>query len=116
MVITDSFGLPKGAPHRKGAIAWLETISSVDGQDIFNPIKGSIPARLDANRQLYDPYQQKSMDDFKKLTLTPSIVHGSAAPQGFSNALDDLVNTFLYDGNVETARKTLKRIVADYLE
>jgi glucose/mannose transport system substrate-binding protein len=116
MVITDSFGLPKGAPHRKEAIAWLATISSIDGQSIFNLIKGSIPSRIDVNRKYFDPYQQKSMDDFTKLTLTPSIVHGSAAPQGFSSALDDMINNFLYDGDVERARKTLKRIVADYLE
>jgi glucose/mannose transport system substrate-binding protein len=116
MVITDTFGLPKGSPHRKAALAWLATISSVDGQDTFNLVKGSIPARIDVNRKLYDSYQQKSMDDFVKLTLTPSIVHGSAAPQGFSSAFDDLLNTFIYDGNLEKARQNLRRIVVDYLE
>ena len=116
MVITDSFGLPKDAPHYQGAVAWLKTVASVEGQDFFNPIKGSIPSRLDAKRKLYDLYQQKSMDDFVRLTLTPSIVHGSAAPQGFSNALDNILNTFIYDGNVENALQNIKQIVSDYLE
>lgn len=116
MVITDSFGLPKGTPHRQGAMAWLATISSVEGQDTFNLVKGSIPARIDINRGLFDPYQQQSMDDFVKLTLTPSIVHGSAAPQGFSDAMDDLINIFIYDGNVKEANQNLHQIVSDYLE
>lgn len=116
MVITDSFGLPKGSPHRQGAMAWLATISSIAGQDTFNMVKGSIPARIDVNRQLFDPYQQQSMDDFVKLTLTPSIVHGSAAPQGFSDAMDDLINSFIYDGNVKRAKQNLQQIVQDYLE
>ncbi|MGE5583844.1 MAG: ABC transporter substrate-binding protein [Bacillota bacterium] len=116
MVITDSFGLPKNAPHLKGAVAWLKTVASVEGQDIFNPIKGSIPSRLDANRVLYDPYQQKSMDDFNRLILTPSIVHGSAAPQGFSSTMNDIINSFIYDGDIEKALKNINQNVADYLE
>jgi len=56
MVVTDTFGLPKNAPHRENAIKWLKIISSVEGQDTFNPIKGSIPARIDADKSLYDDY------------------------------------------------------------
>jgi glucose/mannose transport system substrate-binding protein len=116
MVITDTFGLPKGTPHRKAAIAWLATVASVEGQNTFNLVKGTIPSRIDANRRLYDSYQQMSMDDFVKLTLTPSIVHGSATPQGFTSAMDDMMNTFIYEGNINKTRRQLKQIVADYLE
>jgi glucose/mannose transport system substrate-binding protein len=52
MVVTDTFGLPKGAPHRENALKWLKIVASVEGQDAFNPIKGSIPARLDADKSL----------------------------------------------------------------
>jgi len=116
MIITDTFGLPKGALHRQGALAWLKTVASVEGQDIFNPIKGSIPSRLDANRALYDPYLRSSMDDFAKLTLTPSIAHGSAAPFGFVGALNDLLNTYLVDGQTEVALKSIRQAAHDYLE
>ncbi|TCL54759.1 carbohydrate ABC transporter substrate-binding protein (CUT1 family) [Hydrogenispora ethanolica] len=116
MVITDTFGLPKGAPHRSGAVAWLKLIASLEGQDTFNPIKGAIPSRLDANRARYDVYLRKSMDDFARLTLTPSIAHGSAASQVFSGALDDLLGSYLADGDTDRAVKNIQLAARLYLK
>ncbi len=46
IVLSDSFGLPKNAPNRDNAISFLKVVGSRgEGQDAFNPIKGSIPAR-----------------------------------------------------------------------
>lgn len=56
MWLSDSFTLPKGAPNRDGAIAWLKVAASKEGQDAFNPLKGSIPARKDADQSLYKDY------------------------------------------------------------
>src|SRR6056297_2834353 len=103
VVITDTFGLPKDAPNPENAKKWLKIIASKEGQDTFNPIKGSIPARLDADKSKYDPYLTDSMEDFANDTLTPSIVHGSAAPKGFVNALDDTINSFIKTGAVDQA-------------
>lgn len=83
MLLSDSFGLPKGAPHRANAIAFLQIIGSKEGQDAFNPIKGSIPARMDGDRAKYDEYLNNTMDDWAKLEGTPSIQHGAAASQAF---------------------------------
>lgn len=116
MIIIDTFGLPKGAPHRRNAIEWLKIVASVEGQDIFNPIKGSIPSRLDADRSLYDSYLRSSMADFSRLKLTPSIAHGSAASLGFSSALDDLLSVFVADGDIEAALRRIKQAAATYLE
>lgn len=116
MVVTDTFGLPKNAPHPEGAKAWLKTIASVEGQDTFNPIKGSIPARLDANTELYDPYLQSSMHDFAANVLTPSIAHGSAAPEGFVTALNDALNIFITKKGVNAALRTIKYAAEDYLQ
>lgn len=103
MVVSDTFGLPKGAPHRDNAIRWLKIVASVEGQDAFNPIKGSIPARTDANQSLYDVYLQWSMNDFATNALCPSIAHGSAAPAGFATALNDIINRFITTGDVSKA-------------
>src|SRR6185295_14972061 len=46
--LADSFGLPKGVEDRDNAVAWLRNAGSIAGQDAFNPLKGSIPARIDA--------------------------------------------------------------------
>ena len=54
ILIRDSFAPPTGAPHRDAAIAWLTVAGSKAGQDAFNPVKGSIPARSDGEKPLYD--------------------------------------------------------------
>ena len=69
-------------------------IGSKEGQDAFNPIKGSIPARTDGDRSKYDEYLNEAMDDFKTAEGVPSIQHGAAVKQSFlvdyDIAIDDL--------------------------
>jgi glucose/mannose transport system substrate-binding protein len=83
IVLSDSFGLPVGSPHRDNAVAFLKICGSRAGQDAFNPIKGSIPARTDPDLSVYDEYLLAAMEDFKSNTLVPSIQHGAAAKQSF---------------------------------
>ena len=83
MVLSDSFGLPKNAPNRDNAIAFLRIIGSRAGQDAFNPIKGSIPARTDGDRSKYDEYLNEAMDAFQTDEGVPSIQHGAAVKQSF---------------------------------
>jgi glucose/mannose transport system substrate-binding protein len=92
IVLSDSFGLPLGAPHRDNAIAFLKICGSREGQDAFNPIKGSIAARTDADPSVYDEYQLEAMEDFKTNTLVPSIQHGAAAKQSFLLDYDIAIN------------------------
>ena len=70
--LSDSFVLPVGAPHRDAAIAWLTVAGSKEGQDAFNPVKGSIPARIDGDRALYGVYLQSAMDDWASNTVVGS--------------------------------------------
>jgi glucose/mannose transport system substrate-binding protein len=90
--LSDSFGLAKGAPHPDAATAWLKVCGSKEGQDAFNPKKGSIPARTDADKSKYDEYLQWSIDQFGKDKLAPSAVHGAATthtyPTAFHNAME----------------------------
>jgi glucose/mannose transport system substrate-binding protein len=114
--ITDTFGLPKDAPNPENAKKWLKLIASKEGQDTFNPIKGSIPARLDADKSKYDPYLTASMEDFANDSLTPSIVHGSAAPKGFVDAMDDTINSFIINGDVDQAFENFQIIHERYIK
>ena len=108
MFISDTFGLPKGAPHRENALKWLKFISTKEAQDIFNPIKGSIPARIDADKSRYDVYLTWSMNDFATVAVVPSIIHGSAAPEGFVTTLNDALNRFIVKKNISS---TLRDII-----
>lgn len=83
IVLSDSFGLPLGAPNRENAVNFLRICGSREGQDAFNPIKGSIPARTDPDMSVYDEYLTSAMADFGSNTLVPSIQHGAAAKQSF---------------------------------
>ncbi|MDO4606520.1 MAG: extracellular solute-binding protein [Bowdeniella nasicola] len=95
--LADSFTLPVGAKNEAGAKAWLETISSKDGQIAFNTIKGSIPARSDLTDEeigKFGQYQQDAMKSFAKDTIVSSIAHGAAAPVAVSNAMNDACSKF----------------------
>jgi len=101
MIVADGFVLAKNAPDPENTRAWLAVIGSKAGQEVFNPLKGSIPARTDVDRAKFGPYHNWSMDSFAKDALVPTVVHGSAAPAAFQQALFDSVTVFIVDRNVD---------------
>ncbi len=113
IMLSDSFGLPLGAPNRAGAIAWLTVCGSKEGQDAFNPIKGSIPARTDGDRSLYDAYLQSAMDDFSSDEIVPSLAHGAAASEGWVTAIGDAMTLFVADLDVDAAQEAMALACVD---
>jgi glucose/mannose transport system substrate-binding protein len=113
VVLSDSFGLPKNAPHRENALNWLKVVGSKEGQDAFNPPKGSIPARTDADQSLYDDYQHTAMADFTSNTLVPSLQHGAAAKQSFLNDYDLAVNQMLASRDVAATQALMVQAAGD---
>jgi glucose/mannose transport system substrate-binding protein len=47
------------------------------------------------------------MDSFAEDALVPSVVHGSAAPADFQQALNDAVTIFVVDKDVDAFAKAL---------
>jgi glucose/mannose transport system substrate-binding protein len=113
MVLSDSFGLPKGAPHQENALNWLRVVGSKEGQDGFNPAKGSIPARTDADLSVYDEYQLSAMEEFKTNILTPSLQHGAAAKQSFVFDFDVALNDMLASRDVAATQAQLVQLAED---
>lgn len=107
VALSDSFGLPKNVKHRDNVANWLKVVGSRDGQDAFNPIKGSIPARTDADVTKYDDYLTQTMEAFKTNTIVGSIQHGAAAPQGFVSDFDTVVSTLLASKDIDAAAQQL---------
>jgi glucose/mannose transport system substrate-binding protein len=65
----DTFPLPKGAPNRDGAVAFLKTVGSIEGQVAFNLLKGSIPVRTDVDPMEFDETTRRTMADFAQDNL-----------------------------------------------
>ncbi|EQB38055.1 MULTISPECIES: ABC transporter substrate-binding protein [Virgibacillus] len=106
-VITDTFGLPKGVENPEEVKEFLTVLGSVEGQDTFNPLKGSIPARVDADPEKYDQYGKDAMDAFQSSRLVPSLAHGSAASEGFLTKANQAVNIFVTQRNVDNLIQAL---------
>ena len=116
VALSDSFGLPKKAPNRDAAIAWLKVCGSVEGQDAFNPVKGSIPARTDAGKSpAYDDYQKSAMKDWTTDKIVPSPVHGFAAKQSWVTDFQNTVNEFATKLDVKATQDKLVKIAKDAL-
>lgn len=92
--LADSFTLPVGAKNPDGSKAWLNTISSKEGQMAFNLAKGSIPARTDTDNAKFPAYQQTALKAFKEDKICPSIAHGAATPVAWLNKIQDATSQF----------------------
>ncbi len=110
MMLSDSFGLPKGAKNRDATIAWLKLLGSREGQDIFNPLKGSIAARLDSDLSLYNTYSQAAAADWKENAIVGSLVHGAVAPEAFSSEFATVMEIFLNGYNAQAASNAAEAI------
>lgn len=88
-------------------------VGSKEGQEAFNPKKGSICARTDCNLSVFDVYLKSSANDFKSNELTPSEAHGSAAPEGFVTQFNDIIASFVTSRDAGAAMSALKQACAD---
>jgi glucose/mannose transport system substrate-binding protein len=107
VVVADGFIIGNGAPNQLGVRNWLRAIGSKEAQEAFNPLKGSICARTDCDRAKFGPYHNWSMDSFGRDALVPTVVHGSAAPADFQQALNDAVTVFVVDKDVDAFANAL---------
>jgi len=91
--LSDSFTLPVGAKHHAAAEKWLIECGSVQGQDLFNPQKGSVPARTDADKSKYQGYLAAALKDWQDpaTKIVGSLAHGVVA----NNALGAEIDTAL---------------------
>jgi glucose/mannose transport system substrate-binding protein len=105
--LSDSFTLPKKAPHRNLAVQWLGFLGSKKAQDTFNPLKGSIPARQDANAKLYGPYLKWALQQWKSNKLAGSLAHGVVASNAWNTDIDTALGLFLQNKDVSRLQSSL---------
>ncbi|WP_027883341.1 ABC transporter substrate-binding protein [Meiothermus rufus] len=110
MMLSDSFGLPKGVKNRTNALNWLRLVGSKEGQDAFNPLKGSIAARTDSDPSKYNAYLQSAMRDWRSNRIVGSLVHGAVAPESFMSQFGTVMEIYLSSRNAQAAANAAQAI------
>ncbi|MEX2503191.1 MAG: ABC transporter substrate-binding protein [Trueperaceae bacterium] len=110
MGLSDSFGLPIGAPNREGAIEWLRTTGSLAGQDAFNPLKGAIAPRLDSDLSLYNDYLQSAFQDYSHDRQVGSLVHGTVAKESFMSEFATVIEIYQDSGSAVAAANAAEAV------
>lgn len=109
MMLSDTFGLPVGAPNADAVRAWLSFLGTAEAQDLFNPVKGSLPANTTAdigNAELYNAYFQNAYEDWTTNQIVGSLAHGLVAAPAFSNGFNNIIATFQGDRDANNAAVT----------
>ena len=114
-LVVDCFEKPKNILHPTAVDNWLGVVASKDGQDAFNPLKGSISARTDANVSKYGAYQQSALVDFSAVTyMFPSVIHGSGAPEAFNTDLSPLIGALTSGTSASVTALAIAALAATY--
>ncbi|MBC7250696.1 MAG: extracellular solute-binding protein [Anaerolineae bacterium] len=113
VALSDSFALPKNAPNAENARNWLKVCGSLEGQEAFNPKKGSICARTDCDPALFNEYLQSAMVDWSQDAIVPSVIHGAAAKESWVTDYKDVITLFVASGDVAAAQAGLQQACVD---
>ena len=109
ILVTDGFTLAAGAPNPEATRNMLRVMGQRVVQEEFNLLKGSICARSDCDRSRFTPYLQWAMDAYASTTSVPTVVHGSAAPADFRQALNDALTDFVVRRDEDAFAEALAR-------
>jgi glucose/mannose transport system substrate-binding protein len=97
LFLSDSFVLPANAKHADATMAWLTVAASKEGQEAFNPLKGSICARTDCDPKLFSEYSQGASKDWASNTVVGSLTHGVVANDAWKAKIDTALGLFVAD-------------------
>jgi glucose/mannose transport system substrate-binding protein len=100
------------------AIDWLTLAGSQEGQDTFNPIKGSIPARTDPDESLYSGYLAQPLADWNNeaTVIVGSLAHGAVADNAWKAEIDSALGEFVETGDSAEFASAVKQAYADTQE
>lgn len=110
----DVFQLFKGCKHPEEALKWLDVCASVEGQQRFNPIKGSIPTRMDTpvTAPTYDKFSIERAYDLEHASILAPSLQWSGTPEEISNKFMDKISEFTTTLDVDGTAEYLASEVA----
>jgi glucose/mannose transport system substrate-binding protein len=109
--LSDTFTLPVGAKNKAAAEKWLVEAGSKAGQDAFNPLKGSVPARTDADESLYKNYLAEALAEWQDSStrIVGSLAHGVVANNAWNAEIDTALGLFVKDNDVAKFAESVKK-------
>ena len=103
-IVSDSFVLPEPNPSPDATTKWLQWVGSVEGQAIFNPIKGSIPPRTDVPTDDFGPFLTRQSEEFgNSESQPPTIAHGTGVTPEVKSNIEGSFAGFIENWNVNRA-------------
>lgn len=110
----DGFAFPKNNPSPDATLEFLKFLGTVEAQETFNPLKGSIPPRSDVPTDEFPPFQQKEMEQFANSEAQPpSIAHGLAVSPEVLNSITEVIANFISGYDVDSAQQGLLDAVSN---
>ena len=99
-VHSDQFVMAKNAPHKESVKAWLSYLSTKEAETLFNPIKGSIPPRMDASAEPYDVISLGLLKLFRDPNTTVIQDSDVATPVGYMETFGDMFSVYATNPDV----------------
>ena len=101
---------PPGRPRD-----WLLECGSTEGQNLFNPLKGSVPARLDADPAPYNGYLEWALQQWRdpKTRIVGSLTHGVVADNAWNAEIDTALGLFVQNGDTAKFAATVAAAVRE---
>ncbi|WP_418285644.1 ABC transporter substrate-binding protein [Halorubrum sp. DTA46] len=107
--VIDSFVFPTNNPSPEATERFLNYAGSVDAQERFNPIKGSIPPRTDVPMDEFGDFLSRQFDDFQNSnSQPPTIAHGTGVAPAIHSALEEVFANFNGNLDVDTAYEGIR--------
>jgi glucose/mannose transport system substrate-binding protein len=107
--LSDSFVLPKGAKHPDATMDWLTVAASKEGQEAFNPLKGSICARTDCDPSKFSEYSQDAAKDWASNQVVGSLFHGVVAAPAWVTKISTAIGLFQASAMDTAAQSDLQK-------
>jgi glucose/mannose transport system substrate-binding protein len=95
--LSDSFVLPVGGKNPQGTMDWLTVAASKEGQEAFNPLKGSICSRTDCDLSKFSEYSQNAAKDWASNKVVGSFYHEVVGNPSWDGKLHTALGLFLAD-------------------
>ena len=107
---SDAFAKPRRSVEPDNAIRWLYSYTTVEAQERFNPLKGSISPYKDVPLDVYDDYSKVAATLLydPETKFYPSIANGHGSPHEFVADLNPIIGDFAnHPGNIKGTAKSI---------